>query len=101
MKRIKPKLKWGVAGCGKFAEFAFIPTIQLIRRNQVVSLFSNNRERAHELAQKSGIANAFSDYDEFLKSDINCIYVSSANAHHYEQVIKAAKAGKHILCEKP
>ncbi len=101
MKIIKPKLKWGIAGCGKFAENAFIPTIQLIRKNQVVSLFSNSKERANELAKKFGIANTFSDYDEFLKSDINCIYVSSANSHHYEQVVKAAKAGKHILCEKP
>jgi len=97
----RSKLKWGIAGCGKFAENAFLPTIQLIRKNQVVSLFSNSKERANELAKKFGIANAFSDYDEFLKSDINCIYVASANAHHYEQVVKAAKAGKNILCEKP
>jgi D-xylose 1-dehydrogenase (NADP+, D-xylono-1,5-lactone-forming) len=101
MKKIKPKLKWGIAGCGRFAENAFIPTIQLLRKNQVVSLFSNSKERANELAKKFGIANTFSNYDEFLKSDINCIYISSANAHHYNQVIMAAKAGKNILCEKP
>jgi D-xylose 1-dehydrogenase (NADP+, D-xylono-1,5-lactone-forming) len=97
----RQKLKWGVAGCGRFTENAFLPTIQLLRKNNVVSLFSNDKERAKTLAGKFGIANAFSDYNEFLKSGIDCIYVASANAHHYEQVIKAAEAGKHILCEKP
>lgn len=98
---LNSKLKWGVAGCGRFSEKVFIPAIQLLRKNDVVSLFSNSKERADELAKKFGITNSFSDYDEFLKSEINCVYVSSANAHHYEQVIKAAKAGKNILCEKP
>jgi len=97
----KHKLKWGIAGCGRFAEKAFLPTIQLLRRNEVVSLYSRSKERVNELSKKFGIANAFTDYDEFLNSDIDCVYVASANAHHYEQVIKAAKAGKHILCEKP
>ena len=36
-----------------------------------------------------------------MKSDIDCVFISSVNAHHYEQVIKAAEAGKNILCEKP
>src|SRR3990170_861427 len=98
---LKQKLNWGVAGCGRFAENAFIPTLRLLKRNVVVSLFSNSKERAIELSKKFGIASAFSDYDEFLSSGVNCVYISSANSHHYEQVIKAAKAGKNILCEKP
>jgi predicted dehydrogenase len=101
MKLIKKKLKWGIAGCGRFTENAFLPTIQLLRKNKVVSLFSNDKKRADELAKKFGVTNSYSDYDEFLNSDIDCIYVASANAHHYEQVIRAAKKGKHILCEKP
>ncbi len=99
--KTKTKLKWGIAGCGKFVENAFLPTIQLIRRSKVVSLFSHSKERADELAEKFGVSNSFSNYDEFLKSDINCVYVAGANVHHCEQVIKAAKAGKNILCEKP
>lgn len=95
------KLKWGVAGCGKFAEFSFIPTIAQLRKSTVNSLFSNDLSRAKILADKFGIANKFDDYDEFLKSDINCVYVSSANSNHYDQVIRAARAKKNILCEKP
>src|SRR5690606_4151381 len=62
--------------------------------------FSHDQKRAKEISGKLGV-NGFSNYDEFLKSDINAVYISSANHHHYEQVIKAAKAGKNILCEKP
>jgi predicted dehydrogenase len=97
----KMKLKWGIAGCGHFTENSFIPTISLLRKNQVVSVFSNDKLRAKSVSEKFGISYSFDNYDEFLKSDINCVYVGSANSHHHEQVIKAAEAGKNILCEKP
>jgi len=92
---------WGVAGCGRFAENAFLPALQMLKKNEVIALFSNSKERANELSKKFGIPNSFSNYNEFLNSNINCVYISSANSNHYEQVIKAAKAGKNILCEKP
>ncbi len=95
------KLKWGVAGLGRFSENAFIPNVSQLRRSVVNSVFSNSPERAQFIANKYGVPNQFSNYDEFLKSDIDAVYVGSANWHHYEQVIKAARAGKHILCEKP
>ncbi|MCX7610514.1 MAG: Gfo/Idh/MocA family oxidoreductase [Ignavibacterium sp.] len=95
------KLKWGVAGLGRFAEEAFLPAIQHLRRSKVISLFSHDFNRAKYLANKFGVINFFDNYDEFLKSDIDVVYVASSNDRHYEQVIKAAKSGKHIFCEKP
>lgn len=95
------KLKWGIAGCGHYAEHSFIPTLSILRRSTLVSLYSHNLERAKQLAKISGASGYFSDYNEFLNSDINCVYISSVNSDHYEQVIKAAEADKHILCEKP
>jgi predicted dehydrogenase len=95
------RLRWGVAGLGRYAEFTFIPTISLLRKSTVQSVFSNNAERAQSIADKFMIPDHFSNYDEFLNSDIDAVYISSANWHHYEQVVKAANAGKHILCEKP
>ncbi|HEY7750778.1 MAG TPA: Gfo/Idh/MocA family oxidoreductase [Ignavibacteriaceae bacterium] len=100
-KRGAKKLKWGVAGCGRYAEHTFIPTINFLRRSTIGSFYSNNSARAKELAEKSGASGYFDNYDEFLKSDIDCVFVSSVNAHHHLQVIKAAEAGKNILCEKP
>jgi predicted dehydrogenase len=95
------KLKWGIAGCGYFAEHTFIPALSILRRSKLVSLYSHKKKRAQQLAENSGASGFFDNYDDFLKSDINCVYVASVNSDHYEQVIKAANAGKHILCEKP
>ncbi len=95
------KLKWGVAGCGRYAELTFIPTMNMMRKSKVQTVFSNNNERAKAVAEKYAIPFYTSDYDDFLKSDIDAVYVSSANADHFKQVIKAAEAGKNILCEKP
>ena len=97
----KQKLKWGVAGLGRFAEHTFIPTLSLLRRSAIYSVFSNDINRAKSISEKFGINNRFNNYDEFLNSDVNTVFISSANSYHYEQVIKAAKAGKNILCEKP
>lgn len=95
------KLKWGVAGCGRFTELTFIPTMKFLRRSSLHSCFSHNLNRAKELAEISGASGYFNNFDDFLKSDIDCVFIGSVNAHHYEQVIKAAEAGKNILCEKP
>lgn len=95
------KLKWGIAGLGRYAEFTFIPTLSLLRKSTLNSVFSNNPERAQSIADKFGVPNHFSNFEEFLKSDIDAVYIASANFHHHDQVIKAAKAGKHVLCEKP
>lgn len=100
-RRIIRRLKWGVVGCGRFSEMTFIPTLQLLPKSKLISLYSHNIQRAQSLAEKFAAQAAYDNYDEFLKSDIDCIFVGSANVNHYEQVIKAAQAGKHILCEKP
>lgn len=95
------KIKWGIAGCGRFAENSFLPATRLLRKSSVVSLYSRDINRSKFLSQKFGVQNYFDDYDQFLKSDIDAVCISSPNAHHYEQVVKAAKAGKNIFCEKP
>ena len=100
-KRISKKLKWGIAGCGKFTETAILPTFNLIPRSKINAIFSNDAKRAKALAEKFLIPKSFNNFDEFLQSEIDVVYIASANANHYEQVIKAAKAKKHILCEKP
>ncbi|HSL88922.1 MAG TPA: Gfo/Idh/MocA family oxidoreductase [Ignavibacteriaceae bacterium] len=95
------KIKWGIAGCGRFTEEAFIPALTLSRKGKLVSVHSRDINRAKSLTEKFGVQSFSSDYDEFLKSDMDIVYISSENSRHHEQVIKAAKAGKHILCEKP
>ncbi len=100
-KRSIKKLKWGVAGCGRYAENTFIPTMHIMRKSIVHAVYSGSAQRAKDVAAKHGIPLYYSDYSKFLNSDIDAVYVSSANADHHRQVIEAARAGKHILCEKP
>jgi len=95
------KLKWGVAGCGNFAENTFIPTLLQLKRNVLRSVYSSDLSRAKEIASKFMLSTYWDDYTKFLEEDFDVLYIGSANNHHHWQVIEAAKAGKHILCEKP
>lgn len=100
-KRAQKKLRWGVAGLGRFSENTLIPTILRLKRSSLTSVYSSSIERAKEISNKFIIPIYSNDYSEFLKSDFDILYVGSANHNHHWQVIEAAKAGKHILCEKP
>ncbi len=95
------RLKWGIAGCGKFAENTFIPTLLLLKKNVLTSVYSSDINRANEIANKFVIPTHFDNYAEFLKEKFDVVYIGSANNDHYWQVIEAAKAGKHVFCEKP
>ena len=105
-KRIKiprkvKRLKWGVAGCGNYLEKTFLPALQQSKRSRLASVYSSDIERSKFLSGKFAAEKYFNNYDEFLKSEFDALYIASINANHYEQVIKAAIAGKNILCEKP
>jgi predicted dehydrogenase len=100
-KQIPQKLKWGVAGCGNFLEESFLPNFQHLKKSKLVSVYSSNSKRAEFIKHKFSADNSYDSFDDFLKSDIEVIYISSKNSDHYQQVIDAANAGKHILCEKP
>ena len=100
-KKLPRKLKWGVAGCGNFLENTFLPTFQNLKKSKLVSVYSSNEQRAEFIKHKFNAENSFYNYQEFLSSDIEAVYISSKNSDHYQQVMDAANAGKHILCEKP
>ncbi len=95
------KLNWGVAGLGNFAENSVIPTLLQLKRSKVVSVYSSRLDRAIKIGKMFGTENNFDNYNDFLNSGIDVVYVASANPDHYWQTIKALKAGKHVLCEKP
>lgn len=99
--RLQRKLKWGVSGCGSFAENSFLPSLQLVKRSKLISVYSHDLDRALFICSKFGGQHAFNNFEDFLKSNFEILYISSANAEHHRQVILAANAGKHILCERP
>lgn len=95
------RLKWGVAGLGSFAEHSVIPAFRMVQKADVAAVYSGSPARAKAIADRFSIPASFTSFEEFLASGIQAVYIGSANDDHHWQVIQAARAGKHILCDKP
>ena len=97
-----PKLRWGVLSTSNIGRRAVIPAIQRSRNGAVVALGSRDAGRAGEVAAELGIERAYGSYAELLADpDVDAVYIPLPNSLHREWTIRAAEAGKHILCEKP
>jgi predicted dehydrogenase len=99
---MKTKVKWGVIGVAGIATGKVIPAMQRGEWSEVVAIASRNVERAEQAAEQLGIGKAYGSYEELLADpDIEAIYDPLPNHLHVPWSIKAAEAGKHVLCEKP
>ena len=95
-------LRWGVLGVANIAVRKVIPAMQASPLTPVVAIASRAPERAAEAAAQLGIAEAFGSYEDLLASpDVDAVYIPLPNHLHAEWTIAAARAGKHVLCEKP
>jgi 1,5-anhydro-D-fructose reductase (1,5-anhydro-D-mannitol-forming) len=92
--------RWGLIGASNIAREWVISAMRATG-GEVVSVMSSNAERAKSYADANGIGKATTDIDELLGSGIDAVYISTTNELHFEQTMAAAKAGKHVLCEKP
>lgn len=93
---------WGVLGAGFIANRAMIPAIQGSSNARVLAVASRDEQRGREAAQRYGIERAYSDYEVLLGDpDVQIVYIALPNHLHREWAIRAAHAGKHVLCEKP
>ena len=96
------KLKIGIVGAGNIANNAHLPAYKKCENVVVVAIADFNIERAKETAEKYGIPEYYGSVEEMLaKSDIDAVDICTWNNGHAPVAIAAAKAGKHILCEKP
>lgn len=95
------KLAMGIMGTGNIA-WQFSAGVRNSRRCRLVAVGSRQMGTARELAVAQGIATAYGSYEELLADkEVDAIYVSLPNSLHKEWTIKALRAGKHVLCEKP
>lgn len=96
----KSRLQWGILGTGKIAgQFA-----DHLRAHDlaIAAVASRSQAKADAFAAAKGIGRAFGAYEALLNDpEIDAVYLSLPNHLHAEWSIKAAQAGKHILCEKP
>lgn len=95
-------VRWGVLSTANIGRAAVIPAIQQSGNGDVVAVASRDLQTAADFAQALNIPQAYGDYQALLEDDaIDAVYIPLPNSLHREWVIKAAAAGKHILCEKP
>ncbi|OBZ13126.1 Gfo/Idh/MocA family protein [Bacillus sp. FJAT-26390] len=96
------KLKWGILGCAGIAKRAVIPGLKLSELNEVAAIASRSLDNAKKTAEELHIETAYGSYEELLADpSIDVVYIPLPNHLHREWTIRAAEAGKHILCEKP
>lgn len=96
-------VRWGVLGTGKIGANSVIPAIRASANGRVVAVASRELGRAEALAARSGDGvRAYGDYAAVLADpEVEAVYIPLPNARHAEWCLRAAAAGKHILCEKP
>jgi 1,5-anhydro-D-fructose reductase (1,5-anhydro-D-mannitol-forming) len=95
-------VRWGFVGASIWARTHMIPAVQAVEDADAVGLFSTSIERGERLAREAGLERAYSSLDALLGDPtIDAVYVSTTNDLHAAQTIAAARAGKHVLCEKP
>ena len=92
--------RWGLIGASNIAREWVIGAIRATG-GEVVSVMSSNAERARDYAAANGIAKSTTELATLLGDDIDAVYISTTNELHRDQTIAAARAGKHVLCEKP
>jgi predicted dehydrogenase len=96
------KIKWGIIACGGIAARRTIPEyLPSATSGEIMAVMDIVPERAKEVAEKFNIPFHCHSEKELLNQKIDAVYIASPQNEHCRQVIMAARAGKHILCEKP
>lgn len=95
-------LRWGVLSTASIGTRKVIPGMQQGQLTSVDAIASRDLENARRAANALGIPRAYGSYEELLADpEIDAIYIPLPNQMHVPWTIKAAEAGKHVLCEKP
>ncbi len=96
------KVRWGVLGAAKIALEKVIPAMQRGEWTEVSAIASRDVEKAQRAAHALGIEKAYGSYEELLEdTEVEAIYNPLPNHLHVPWTMRAARAGKHVLCEKP
>src|SRR6185503_2634156 len=95
-------VRWGVLGAGRFALSASLPGMKKGTLTQLHAIASRDIGKAKAAAHALGIPRAYGSYEELLEDpELEVIYNPLPNHLHVEWTARAARAGKHVLCEKP
>ena len=96
------KVRWGILGCAGIAEKAFIPAVLGSSNGALAAIAARDENRARAWAGRFGFARAHPTYRDLVEDPaVDAIYNPLPNDLHAEWSIRAMRAGKHVLCEKP
>ena len=97
-----PKVRWGVLGVAAIAVQKVIPAMQRGKDSEIAAIASRELGKARKAARALRIPKAYGSYEELLADpEIDAVYNPLPNHLHVPWSIRAAEAGKHVLCEKP
>lgn len=95
-------LGWGVLGCGDITDKRGAPAIAAQTQSRLVAFHSRTAELARDFAVRHGAESWTTRREELLSdSRVDAVYVATEHHRHCDDVLAAAEAGKHVLCEKP
>jgi len=95
-------VKWGVMGCAMIATERVMPAMPDARLTELTAIASRTLGKAEAVAERFGLPKAYGSYEVLLADpEIEAVYIPLPNGFHAEWSIKAMRAGKHVLCEKP
>ena len=96
------KIRWGVMGTADIARGATIPGMQLAENCELYAVAGRRMEKAEQYRDAFGFRKAYEGYEALLEDpEVEAVYVPLPNDLHAEWSIRALRAGKHVLCEKP
>jgi predicted dehydrogenase len=94
-------LRWGLLGTARINR-SLIPALRASPRSELAAVASRDPAKAAAYAREWGIPRTFGRYEDMLADgEIDVVYIPLPNGLHAEWTIRAARAGKHVLCEKP
>jgi predicted dehydrogenase len=99
---MKETIRWGIIGCGDVTEVKSGPGFQKAEGSTLVAVMRRDAARARDYAERHSVPRWYADADELIADqEVNAIYVATPTASHKDYVLRAARAGKPILVEKP
>jgi 1,5-anhydro-D-fructose reductase (1,5-anhydro-D-mannitol-forming) len=99
---VSDRIGWGIVGLGRVADTAIAPAVAAAANSTLAGVASRTAAKAEGFAARHGAAAAYDDYRALLEDpSVDAVYIATPNALHADQVVAAAEAGKHVLCDKP
>ena len=103
MPKRRGPIRYAVVGLGHIAQVAVLPAFRHAQRNsRLVALVSDDAAKRRKVGKKYRVERTYSydDYEACLEG-VDAVYIALPNSLHAEYTVRAARAGVHVLCEKP